>query len=99
MEKAASVNDIPEGKMISVRAGEKEILIARNKGKYHAVGNICTHMGCRLSGGTLKDGILTCPCHHSMFDIMTGNVVGGPARKPLPAFGTKVENGYVMVDV
>jgi cytochrome b6-f complex iron-sulfur subunit len=42
---------------------------------------ICTHEGCAASvqGGTEID----CPCHGSRFDA-NGNVINGPATRPLP---------------
>ncbi len=43
----------------------------------------CTHLGCTVIN-KVKDGKLLCPCHISHFDIKTGNVIDGPAPKPLP---------------
>ena len=39
--------------------------------------------------GTLEDYILTCPLHHSQFDIITGEVLNGPVpadfgEEPIP---------------
>lgn len=42
----------------------------------------CTHLGCTIIN-KVKDGKLLCPCHISHFDIKTGNVIDGPAPKPL----------------
>ncbi len=42
----------------------------------------CTHLGCKLNYH--EDGdILECPCHQSRFNVETGQVVQGPARKAL----------------
>ena len=35
-----------------------------------------------MSGVT--DGVITCPCHGSQFDMTTGAVRQGPATAPLP---------------
>jgi cytochrome b6-f complex iron-sulfur subunit len=50
--------------------------------KYWALSRKCTHLGCRLNYQADKD-ILECPCHQSRFNVETGEVVRGPAQKPL----------------
>jgi len=96
--KVASTKDLEPGKMMSVEAGGKSILIVNVKGRYHAIGNICTHMSCMLSDGGLEGETVTCPCHGSKFDVKTGKVVGGPATKPEPSYQVKVEKDQIMVD-
>lgn len=51
----------------------------------------CTHLGCTIIN-KVKDGKLLCPCHISHFDIKTGNVIDGPAPKPLP------QVKYILMD-
>jgi 3-phenylpropionate/trans-cinnamate dioxygenase ferredoxin subunit len=85
--------------MASVIAGGKSVLVANLAGKYYATGNVCTHMGCTLSNGTLKEGNVECPCHGSVFDVKTGKVVKGPAKKPEPTFQVKVEGDDLMISV
>lgn len=97
--KAASAKDLEPGKMMGVEAGGKPILVANVKGKYYAIGNVCTHMSCTLSDGGLDGEIVTCPCHGSKFDVKTGEVVGGPAAKPEPSYQVMVERDQIMVNV
>ena len=56
---------------------------------------ICTHLGCgyRWEG---TEGKFKCPCHGSVYDI-TGNVLDGPAPRPLDRLPSKIENGRLMV--
>ena len=56
-------------------------------------------MACMLSDGTLRGENVTCSCHGSIFEVKTGNVVKGPARKPEPVFQVKVEGDQILVDV
>jgi cytochrome b6-f complex iron-sulfur subunit len=56
-------------------------LFDRNN-KCWALSRKCTHLGCRINYHEDKD-ILECPCHQSRFDVATGEVVNGPAKKPL----------------
>ena len=53
-----------------------------------AISRKCTHLGCRLHYSETKD-ILECPCHQSKFHASTGDVVKGPAKKPLTLFPVK----------
>jgi nitrite reductase/ring-hydroxylating ferredoxin subunit len=98
--KVASAKALVAGKMMSAEAGGKPILVANVDGKYYAIGDKCTHRGCKLSGGTLKEnGVVECPCHGSSFDVKTGNVVKGPAKTSEPAFQVKVEKDDVLVNI
>ena len=85
--------------MVGIQASGREILVAKVKGRYYAVGDICTHNGCRLSGGRIRDGQIRCPCHGSAFDPATGKVLQGPAERPVPVYPIKVENGSIWVSV
>ena len=49
--KVASAKDVAPDKMIGAEAGGKQILIANVDGSFYAMGDKCTHRGCRLSGG------------------------------------------------
>lgn len=55
----------------------------------------CTHLGCPVHW--LADPkIFLCPCHGSVFDG-NGNVLGGPAPRPLFTYATRVRNGRVEI--
>ena len=97
--RVAFVKDLEHGRMVGVEAGSKEIAVANLEGEYYAIGNHCTHMSCILSNGTLRGGNITCPCHGSTFDVKTGSVVKGPAKKPEPAYQTKTEGEQILVNV
>jgi nitrite reductase/ring-hydroxylating ferredoxin subunit len=96
---AASVSELHEGAIAGVNVNGKEVLLANVSGKIYAIGNICTHMGCKLSDSMIKDGSIRCICHKSMFDLRTGKVKDGPATKPEPVFVVKVDHGKIMVKV
>ena len=71
----ARITEFGEGQMKKVMAGSQEILLARVKERYYAVDARCPHLGGDLSEGTLHDTILTCPMHHSQFDLRDGHVI------------------------
>lgn len=51
----------------------------------HIVDITCPHMGCTCVFNP-EDKTWDCPCHGSRFDI-DGNIIKGPASKPLHAYG------------
>lgn len=74
-------------------------MLANLDGQYYAIGNKCTHRGCKLSKGTLKGEIIKCPCHGSRFNIKTGDAVGGPASKSEQKYQVKTEQDQIQIKV
>jgi nitrite reductase/ring-hydroxylating ferredoxin subunit len=94
----AAVDDLPEGEMAAATVDGAEILVANLGGRYVSIGSECTHMGCQLHEGELDaDGVVTCPCHGSMFDVATGEVVAPPADEPEPVYQVRVEGDEIQV--
>jgi 3-phenylpropionate/trans-cinnamate dioxygenase ferredoxin subunit len=97
--KACSVNDLKPGGMRGFLVAGKPVLLVNLDGTYYAMGNVCTHMGCTLAEGRLKDGTVQCPCHASVFDVKTGNVLKGPATVAELRYEVKIEGIDVLVNV
>jgi 3-phenylpropionate/trans-cinnamate dioxygenase ferredoxin subunit len=102
--RVAETSEIPVGKMKMVKVEDKEFLITNVDGKCYAIGNKCTHAGGDLSKGSLEGNIVTCPRHHSKFDVTTGKAVSGPKILFLhpkiedePSYEVKVEGNAVML--
>ncbi|MGQ4387207.1 Rieske (2Fe-2S) protein [Streptomyces sp. SAS_270] len=81
-QELAKTADIPVGGG-KIFKDEKVVVTQPKKGDFKAFSAVCTHQGCTV--GTVSDGIIECPCHHSKYRIADGSVAGGPAPKPLPA--------------
>lgn len=60
-----------------------------------AFGPQCTHLGCAYHWDDAKNEFV-CPCHNSLFSIQ-GQVLGGPAPRPLDRYQTKVQGDTVML--
>ena len=104
--KVADTSEIPVGKMKMVQVQGKEVLLANVGGAYYAIGNKCTHLGISLSGGTLSGNTVTCPKHHSVFDVTTGKAISGAKIfgttievKDEPTFVVKVEAKSIYLDL
>jgi menaquinol-cytochrome c reductase iron-sulfur subunit len=57
---------------------------------------ICPHLGCRFDWHSGRNQFL-CPCHGSVFS-MAGEVVGGPAPRPLDTLSTRIEGDEIFVE-
>lgn len=58
------------------------ILIRDDAGSLHAYNAVCPHASCSLRYDD-ANRLLVCPCHASMFEPRSGEVVQGPAFTPL----------------
>ncbi len=95
----ATNSELKPDEMMAVNVNGKPVLLVNLDGVYYAIGNICTHMGCPLSKGTLKGETVECICHGSVFDLKTGKVLRGPAEKSEPRYEVKVEKGKVLISL
>ena len=94
----AALADVPLGWVLKVRVGSRELALARTEEGVHATENACTHAGGPLGDTRLRDGCFAeCPWHNSVFDVRTGAVVRGPARKELKTYEVTVQDGKVFV--
>ncbi len=83
--------------MKKVMLGGQQVLLANVKGKFYAIGNVCTHVGGPLDKGRLDSHEVECPLHGSRFDVTTGQVKRGPAARPEPVYEVKVEGSEVKL--
>ena len=81
---------------VETRAIRSVWVLTEDGETFTAFNGRCTHLGCGYSHDEEK-GVFHCPCHHGLFDIKSGKVVGGPPPRPLDTLQVKVEDGYVYV--
>ena len=91
----AATSDIPVGSG-TIFSGPKVVVTQPTAGDFKAFSAVCTHMGCIV--GTVSNGTIDCPCHGSQYSITTGDVVAGPAPKPLPAEQITVSGGSIFLE-
>ena len=65
-------------------------------GSFLAIWQRCTHLGCTVPWRA-DEKQFHCPCHSSLFNTR-GEVIGGPAPRPLDLFPIEVVNGNLVVD-
>ena len=69
-----------------IRVSGKRIVIGRTEKGYVAFDDHCTHRGGSLAGGVLICGTVQCLWHGSQFNVSTGKVEIGPARKAIETY-------------
>ncbi len=82
-----SVNHVQKGRFFISRLEDGGVL---------AMWHRCTHLGCTVPW---REDLAQfhCPCHSSLFNRQ-GEVLGGPAPRPLDLFAVKLEEGKLVVD-
>ena len=71
-------------------------LVTLVDGEVHAVDDACRHRGTALSGGLLRDGIVTCPAHLWQYDVRTGDRHDSPGAG-LTTYAVRVVSDEVEV--
>jgi nitrite reductase/ring-hydroxylating ferredoxin subunit len=90
---------VPDETVVAVDAGGIAVALARVDGAWYAVETWCTHAECPLSDGWIEGAAIRCPCHGSLFDLATGDVLEGPADEPVRVFPTRVAGVRVEIGV
>jgi Rieske Fe-S protein len=86
--------------LVRVPAPKDEAMMKNGRviesGKVHlaAYTLVCTHNGCKPAAPN-AEGVLACPCHGAQYSA-DGNVIKGPAKKPLAGIKLEVKGGKVM---
>jgi nitrite reductase/ring-hydroxylating ferredoxin subunit len=90
---------LPVGELRSFKLRGLEVLVVNFGDKVSCLDGRCTHAGAPLAEGTLDGEVLTCPWHYSQFNIKTGQVLRGPAYKPLKVYKVQEKENTIYVDL
>ncbi len=84
-------------------SGSPVLLVRPVNDQLYAASGRCTHKGGILAEGKLAGSQVTCPRHHSVFDVKTGTAMKGPyglmRTRNLPTLRLKIEDGEIWVDL
>jgi len=88
-ERLGSFDDLQPGAMREIKAGHRELLVARTQGgALHVVSARCPHMRAHLADGVLNESVVTCALHGAQFNLETGKTERESQCPALtPAFG------------
>jgi 3-phenylpropionate/trans-cinnamate dioxygenase ferredoxin component len=106
-----STEGFEPGTMREVEVDGHKLLVARVGDEFLVTDGRCPHLGGHLGKGALEGSVVTCPLHHSQFDLRDGSClrwtdwkgavlsIAELARHPRPlrAYESKVEDGKVFI--
>jgi nitrite reductase/ring-hydroxylating ferredoxin subunit len=96
--KIGNASDVADGQMRAFDVAGTKVSVANSSGHLYAFDDTCTHMGCSLAHGELDGTTVTCPCHGSQFDVTSGNVLRGPAQRPVRSRAIQVEGEALLAE-
>lgn len=85
---AAAAERVEENQLLVVKLAGTPVLLTRVNGTVRACADKCPHLGKSLQGGTIRNGVITCPWHGAKLNICAG---------ALPSYEVKEEKGRVFV--
>jgi nitrite reductase/ring-hydroxylating ferredoxin subunit len=97
--KATKVGQIDDNAGLLVQAQDKEIAVIRRGDDYFALDNECTHVGGPLCEGLISGSEVVCPWHGARFDLRTGEVLAGPARRGVGTYRVRVSGEDLEIEV
>lgn len=91
--------EVGEGEVGAYQVKDRTVAVANVGGALHAFDDVCTHRGCSLAEGELEGSAIECPCHGSVFDVTTGEVLTGPATEPVETFEVRAEGEDLQISL
>ena len=94
----ARESEIPRGTGRTVRAGDLELALFNDEGRFYAMDDACPHQGASLGEGVLHEGRVICPWHSWIYDVRTGQCRGVPGVS-VTCYRTRCDAGAVEVEL
>jgi thiamine pyrophosphate-dependent acetolactate synthase large subunit-like protein/CDGSH-type Zn-finger protein/nitrite reductase/ring-hydroxylating ferredoxin subunit len=96
--RVAGLDELPEGRVKTVVAGNETLALTHIDGEYGALNNSCSHQGGPLGEGTIENGCLRCPWHGWDFDPLSGESITQP-DSPVSTYPIEVRADGIYVAV
>ena len=93
----ASIDELKVNQMKLIHVKGKRIVVCRTEKGYAAFDDHCTHRGGSLASGSMICGTVQCPWHGSQFDVISGIVTAGPAKKSISVYPVKETDKMVFL--
>jgi nitrite reductase (NADH) small subunit len=77
----AKVGSIPPNQGATFTVGDRLVAVFLVDGVYHAIDDLCPHMGASLGAGYVEDGVVFCPWHAWRFRVCDGTWCDNPRLK------------------
>ncbi len=94
-----TLDDFPDGQGKPVVIAGRKMVVFRLGEEVYALHNACPHNRVPLSSGSVTGHTLICRAHGARFDLKTGAVLRGPARKPVRTYPVRHTGDALEVEV
>ena len=92
--------DLADGELRDATEQGLALVVARSGDRYVTFETWCTHEECPLGDGWLEGEAIRCACHGSLFSLVDGAVLEGPAVDPIDIVVASVTaDGRVVADI
>ena len=92
-------NGVPEGDVIGLQVGGRDIALYRVDGSIFATDNTCTHGQARLCDGFLDGYEIECPLHQGKFDVRNGRGTCAPVTQDIRSYPVRIAGGRVFLQI
>jgi apoptosis-inducing factor 3 len=92
-----SIEDVPDGGMLTGHSGGKAVLLVRQGTEWFAIGAVCSHYSGPLPEGIIVGDTVRCPWHHACFNLRTGESLRPPGLNDVPCWRVEERAGMVYV--
>jgi thiamine pyrophosphate-dependent acetolactate synthase large subunit-like protein/nitrite reductase/ring-hydroxylating ferredoxin subunit len=92
-----AAEDLPEGRVTTVAAGQKSVALVHYEGQFSALDNHCPHQGGPLGEGSIENGLLRCPWHGYDYCPLDGKSPG--FDDTATTYPLEIREGEVFVGV
>lgn len=89
---------LPPGRQRCFSFAGTSVLVLRTESGIFAVENVCPHSEFPLLGGSVADGIITCPVHGARFDLRTGEPLVNKRLDSLKLYSVSVEGDFAVLE-
>jgi uncharacterized protein YbjT (DUF2867 family)/nitrite reductase/ring-hydroxylating ferredoxin subunit len=89
------ISEVPPGSALRVGS----VAVFNVAGRFYATQEKCTHKQGPLSEGKLDGSTVTCPIHGAQFNVLTGDVLHGPAKDPLKTYHVIVDGEIGRIEM
>ncbi len=93
----AALDDLADGKPLRVEVEATPVMLLRQGDRLRAIAATCPHLGGPLDEGKIEGETVTCPWHASVFSLVDGALIHGPATVAVPAYEVRVAAGRVSI--
>jgi 3-phenylpropionate/trans-cinnamate dioxygenase ferredoxin subunit len=94
-----ALDDFADGRGTALAVAGHRLAVFRLGERAFAVEDRCAHRGFSLHDGTVEALSVRCRTHGACYDLASGAVLRGPARRAVRAYPTAVENGQVIIEL